>query len=608
MFRGLVCDPAGNLISAAPPSRPAHRFDYNAVNLEAAYDPPDIGLPADVTRREYNRARQLTAIVRPDGQRIELAYDRGGRLATVTTARGSRSLGYDPGTGHLVALSAEDGTGLMFDYDADLLTAEHLSGEVTGSVGFGYDTERRIKSLTVNGSDAIDYTYDPDGLLTQAGALALARDPASGLLAGTTLDQMSTARGYNAFAELTQQSASAAGTGVYALDLKRDKLGRITDKTETVAGETHAYEYGYDLAGRLETVTRDGATVSTYTYDANGNRLSHNGTTGTYDAQDRLLTYGNASYAYTANGELQTKTENGATTTYDYDVLGNLRTVTLPGDVTIDYVIDGRDRQVGKKVNGTLVQAFLYQDPLNPVAELDGSGNVVSRFVYGSKFNVPDYMIKSGVTYRIISDQLGSPRLVVNSQTGEVVQRMDYDEFGHVVLDTHPGFQPFGFAGGLYDRDTGLVRFGARDYDPQTGRWTVKDPILFAGGDANLYGYVLNDPINVVDPSGTILPIAAIGVGAFVGAVAQGATTALMGGSFREVLSAAAGGALTGATVTAGVLLGGATIGAGLVIEGGSFFGTVGGIIGGFGFDLGLNASTVGDLISGRARAAKTCP
>ena len=64
---------------------------------------------------------------------------------------------------------------------------------------------------------------------------------------------------------------------------------------------------------------------------------------------------------------------------------------------------------------------------------------------------------------------------------------------------------PFGFAGGLYDPDTGLVRFGARDYDPFTGRWTSKDPILFAGAQANLYVYVGNDPVNSLDPSGLIV-------------------------------------------------------------------------------------------------------
>jgi len=173
--------------------------------------------------------------------------------------------------------------------------------------------------------------------------------------------------------------------------------------------------------------------------------------------------------------------------------------VTLPAGTVIDYVVDGRNRRVGKKVNGTLVQGFIYGDQLNPVAELDGAGNIVSRFVYGTRANVPDYMVKGGVTYRIISDHLGSPRLVVDATTGAIIQRMDYDEFGNVLSDTNPGFQPFGFAGGIYDADTGLVRFGTRDYDPDTGRWTAKDPILFAGGDTNLYGYTLGDPVNFVD-------------------------------------------------------------------------------------------------------------
>jgi RHS repeat-associated protein len=150
-----------------------------------------------------------------------------------------------------------------------------------------------------------------------------------------------------------------------------------------------------------------------------------------------------------------------------------------------------------------LVKAWLYQG-LSPVAELDGSGQVVSRFVYGTQPHVPDYLVRGGITYRVITDHLGSVRLVVNAATGEVAQRLDYDAFGRVQLDTNPGFQPFGFAGGLYDPQTGLVRFGARDYDPETGRFTTKDPIGFGGGDTNLYGYVLNDPVNFIDPTGEI--------------------------------------------------------------------------------------------------------
>jgi RHS repeat-associated protein len=108
-------------------------------------------------------------------------------------------------------------------------------------------------------------------------------------------------------------------------------------------------------------------------------------------------------------------------------------------------------------------------------------------------------MVKGGTTYRVLSDHLGSVRLVVNAVDGSITQRIDYDEFGNVTSDTNSGFQPFAFAGGLYDQSTKLTRFGARDYDAFTGRWTAKDPILFAGGDLNLYGYILCNPINIID-------------------------------------------------------------------------------------------------------------
>ncbi|MCH7593129.1 MAG: hypothetical protein IIB27_01300, partial [Chloroflexi bacterium] len=98
--------------------------------------------------------------------------------------------------------------------------------------------------------------------------------------------------------------------------------------------------------------------------------------------------------------------------------------------------------------------------------------------------------------YRIIIDHVGSPRLVYGATEGRIVQRLDYDEFGNVTrIETFLGFEgiPFGFAGGLSDPLTGLVRFGARDYDPEVGRWTAKEPLRFAGG-MNLYVYASNDP------------------------------------------------------------------------------------------------------------------
>jgi RHS repeat-associated protein len=94
---------------------------------------------------------------------------------------------------------------------------------------------------------------------------------------------------------------------------------------------------------------------------------------------------------------------------------------------------------------------------------------------------------------------VGSLRAISDS-SGTVVKQVDYDSFGNVITDTLTTMTvPFGFAGGLYDYDVGLTRFGFRDYDPSIGRWTAKDPIDFAGGDVNLFAYVHSDPVNFVD-------------------------------------------------------------------------------------------------------------
>src|SRR5205807_10595236 len=285
----------------------------------------------------------------------------------------------------------------------------------------------------------------------------IARSAQNGLITGSTLGAATDSRSYSTFGELSTYTVNVSGSPAFNVTYTRDKLGRITQKVETIGGSTDTFVYTYDTAGRLTDVMKNGAVAGHYTYDSNGNRLSHTdaiGTVnGTYDAQDRLLTYGNLQIAYTANGELLSKNNPvlGQTATFSYDVLRNLKSAMLPGGVQIDYVVDGQNRRIGKKINGVLVQGFLYQNQLNPVAELDSTGNVLSRFVYGTKANVPDYMVKAGVTYRIVSDHLGSPRLVIDTTAGTIVERIVYDEFGNITVDTNPGFQPFGFAGGLYD-------------------------------------------------------------------------------------------------------------------------------------------------------------
>jgi RHS repeat-associated protein len=317
------------------------------------------------------------------------------------------------------------------------------------------------------------------------------------------------------------------GTGGVGSPITRDNLGRITLMNETINGATHSWLMTYDVRGRLESVTLDGST-SVYGYDSNGNLITVNGGAfGTYDAQDRLITLtppggGSWAYSYTNNGDVTFKTNGTQDYAFDYDLSSNLRSVqvnaaSLTGDIS--YVIDGSNRRIGKtitrSIGSSVADGLLYDEQNRVVAELNASGGALSTFVYGLKPNVPDYMLSGGTTYRIISDWRGDVRLVLNTaETGAaaVVQQLDYDGWGNVTNLVDPGctvgetalcLQPFGFAGGLWETTTDVVRFGARDYDPLAGRWQQKDPLLFEGGQENLYEYVGDDAINGRDSNGS---------------------------------------------------------------------------------------------------------
>ncbi len=496
----------GDVRGVTPPGRTEHTFAFTAAGDVAAYTPPLVGAePAEVSY-SYDADRKSTRIDHPGGGSVQFGYEDGTcELTLVDLAGRQRTISYDA-AGRPAALGTSQATSLAHAYDGAVFTGATWSGAVAGSVTQAYDADLLVAALRVNGADPLAISYDADGLPVQVGALAIARSPVNGAVVGTSIGEVGDSFTYDGFGALRGYTASYKGAAIYAATFSYDARGRIVEETETIEGAARTFSFAYDLSERLTEVRRDGVASAGFTYDANGNRTSRTDSGGTsaatYDAQDRLIAHGGAAYAHNPRGERTSKTAGGQTTTYRYEGFGSLIGATLADGTQIEYLLDGLDRRIGKRVNGVLVQAFLYQDGLRPIAELNGAGTVVGRFVYATERNVPDYLVKGGATYRLITDHLGSPRLVVDVATGQVAQRMDHDEFGRVTLDTNPGFQPFGFAGGIYDRQTGLVHFNAREYDPETGRWTVKDPIGFSGGDGNLYAYCADDPLDNVDPEG----------------------------------------------------------------------------------------------------------
>ncbi len=503
----LGTDAHGNNTSLTPPGKNAHDMEYSGVDLLTKYSTPQASpaAPKNVTGYLYNKDKELTQVLLPSRGKVDAVYEAAKpRPTAVSLPERKVDFAYNA-QGQVEKLTQNIGASLSFKYDGELLKEVAWSGSQKGTVGYVYDADFRVASVSVN-SSPIAYTYDKDSLLTGAGALTVSRRPDNGFLSGTKLGNVNSTHTQTQYGEMEKTEYEVSGASKYSEARVYDALGRTVQKVETVEGVPSTYSYTYDVEGRLSTVSKDGVQVSSYVYDANGNRTSVTDSAGvktaTYDGEDRIQSFGSASYTFSPLGQLATKTEVANTTRYQFDAAGMLQQVTLPSNQTVEYELDAQGRRVGRKVDGVKKQGWLYDGPLRVIAETDASGTVTSRFVYATQGHSPDYMVKGSSTYRLVKDMLGSVRLVVDAASGNTVQRIDYDAWGKVTANSSPGFQPFGFAGGLLDNDTRLTRFGAREYDADTGRWVSKDPLRFRGGDSNLYAYVGNEPVGRVDPSG----------------------------------------------------------------------------------------------------------
>jgi RHS repeat-associated protein len=335
-------------------------------------------------------------------------------------------------------------------------------------------------------------TYDADGLLTSVGPVVLARAPSSGRLSSTTVGLVTTSFGYSQYGEVQTVTTSVAGTVLYSQGLQYDAVGNPMVSEETLSGTARQEAYSYDAVSRLTGVTRNGVST-TFAYGPNSTRIRAGSDVATFDAQDRLLAQGSTTYTWDVHGNRATDSTG---VTYTHDGLGRL-TGWRKGPTSLEYEVDALDRRALRRRNGVVTARYVYEGQYRIVAELESG----SRFLYATHGHSPDAMVRAGVTYVYVKNHLGSVRAVVNAATGQVVQALDYDVWGNVLADSSPGFQPFAFAGGLYDADSKLTHFGWRDYDAATGTWTSKDPIRQSGG-LNVYLYVGASPCRHVDPEG----------------------------------------------------------------------------------------------------------
>ena len=521
-------DAAGNVTSITPPGRQAHTFTTNALELVASYLPPSVNSKiTGATIYSYNLDKQLTAVAKPDGSQMQYRYDTAsGLLSSISTVSGNQNYIYQSQSSLLTSETSIDGIMTSYSYAGPVPVAITNSGAVTSKFSSSYNADGSINKIDVQGASGASishaYTYDKDGLVTQVNSLSVSRN-GYGAIKSDSIGIVKETLAYDLNGATASRQMTDGKWPLFTAKYTRDTVGRLTDVNLGAFGfaELFANHFDYDSDGRLVKVSNGRNVRREYAYDSNGNRIQkkENGRilTAKYDEQDRLIQYGNNEYTYDANGQRISKIEHDfdcnhrdfksnrdhtRTTTYSYDAFGNLKAVGLPNGTKISYVLDARGRRIGKMVSGKIVQGFVYSNQTQVIAMLDGKGQISQSFDYASKSNSPDVATIGTKIYRVVSDQVGTPRLIVDSKTGQIVEASFSDEFGNDPVNFGKSKIPFGFAGGISDSDTHLVHFGAREYDPEIGRWISKDPIGFAGGESNLYSYVSQDPINLIDPNG----------------------------------------------------------------------------------------------------------
>ena len=434
------------------------------------------------TKYEYDLERKLKKITYPSGKEIENIYNKT-LLTSTKTAQGVTNFEYNC----LKNISKINygSESMNYSYDGTLLKSLNYSGALSKNINFDYNNNFKISKISY-ANRSYNLTYDNDLLLNNIGNFAISRNSNNGLATSISDGKSIKTRTYNSYGEINQTSDN-----IFSYSLKRDKNGKIIQKTETISGNQHIYKYSYDDNRRLIEVKKDNLTIEIYGYDENGNRNS-----STVNEDDQTLTYKNINYTYNSDGYLISKEKNSQITGYEYGIYGELKKVTT-STKTIEYEHNANHQRVVKKI----VEKYLWLNLTTLLAIYDKDNNLIQQFKYADQ-RMPINMIQNGNKYYLHYDQIGTVK-AISDENLTVVKKIEYDSYGNILNDTNSTLKiPFGFAGGLYDQDTDLTRFGFRDYDSYIGKWTAKDPIDFGGGDSNLYGYVLNNPINFIDPRG----------------------------------------------------------------------------------------------------------
>ena len=444
-------------------------------------------------------------------------YDDASRLLTLNNANSALTYTYDF-AGQLTG-ETQNVTGLgaktvayTYDGDGNRATLTYPGGKVAA---YSYTGRNQVDTITYDGPPPlVNYDYDLAGNRT-------VKTLENSTRAVSTYDDASRLTALDA-----QRSSGGVWTSLQSFAYTLNSVGNRTDRYETNAGLTKRDKYSYLADDQLDIVkynytgTTQDRTVD-YNYDAAGNRTAVSDSAGqsiatyTTNSLNQYSTLGGQTENYDSNGNIFYGAGTG-NVIYNHDAQNHVVGTSGGNSYTLAY--DARNRCV-KRVSGYLT-TYLLWDGWSLIAEwTTGYTSSYSyiplgearRYVHGAAVDEILLAIAPAAAQTVhhVHDALGNVTALTDA-SGSVVERYTYDVFGQTTIRNASGTvltasaygNRFMFTGREWIAELNVYDYRNRMYAPGMGRFLETDPIGFLSKDMNLYEYVQNDPVDLIDPLG----------------------------------------------------------------------------------------------------------
>ena len=471
----------------------------------------------NVINYTYDGLNRLIKKQYPDLREETFTYDAKGNMLTATNPTISYSYIYNS-LGQLIKVIDSNNRSLTYKYDPVGNRIKMTTPEEK-TVNYSYDYANRLASITDIYGSLTKYTYDSLGRRTKTLL-------PNGIEASYNYDSL------NNLLSLVNKVQSGATISNYAYEY--NKAGNRLAKIEPDLKTTYAYDALYRLTQSIPVKLKDNGKEKpeknkseSYSYDPLGNRLTSLKDAYAYNIANQLLSTKDYNYEYDKAGNFIKKTELNddnklKTSTYTYDYENRLTQALIQKENKVNVVSFTYD-PFGRRISKTVLReeiddeegdgeendeddlekprsTYYVYDNEDIILEYNQKGKITARYTHGPGIDEPISIESKNKVYYYHYDGLGSVTSLTDKNQ-KIVETYSYDSFGNLKRHGDKVKNRFTYTGREYDKETGLYYYRNRYYDPKIGRFLTHDPLGMIDGP-NLYTYIRNNPINLIDPFG----------------------------------------------------------------------------------------------------------